>query len=141
VSYINGNHWSSTYCYECDFDLPLTGKDTETLVVRYGENGITIESEDRTVSRACPHKFGFITVNLEDPESGEILTDNVLLGEEVVVDYDQGLGFSLPAIPFQGKVPAGSPGEPTTERAFDFDDAQYGKLPPAATTARTVTAA
>jgi hypothetical protein len=104
VSYINGDYWDYTYCYECDFDIPLTGNDTETLVVTYGEFGISIESEDGTISRACPHPFGFVVVNVQDPETGEASTANVLLGEEVVIDYSLGTAFSLPAIPFQGSA-------------------------------------
>jgi hypothetical protein len=123
VSYINGDYYDYTYCYECDFDIPLTAKDTETLVVTYGQYGITIESEDGTISRACPHPFGMITVNVEDPITGEVRTDNVLLGEEVVVDYDLGTAFSIPAIPFQGKN--GGSGD----RSFAFDDQEYGKFP------------
>ncbi len=123
VSYINGDSWDSTYCYECDFDIPLTGNDTETLVVTYGEFGITIESEDRTISRACPHPFGFITVNIEDPETGLVLTDNILLGEEVVVDYSLGAALSIEAIPFQGKN--GGNGD----RSFAFNDQEYGAMP------------
>jgi hypothetical protein len=122
VSYINGDYWDYTYCYECNFDVPLTGNDTETLVVTYGEYGIVIESEDGTVSRACPHPFGFLTVNVEDPETGQVLTSNVLLGEEVVVDYSLGAAFSLPAIPFQGKSGNG-------DRQFDFNDQEYTAMP------------
>jgi len=123
VSYINGDSWDYTYCYECDFDLPLTAKDTETLVVTYGEYGISIESEDRTVSRSCPHPFGFITVNVEDPDTGAVQTSNILLGSEVVVDYDLGTAFSIPAVPFQGRN--GGSGD----RTFDFNDVEYGRLP------------
>jgi hypothetical protein len=122
VAYINGKAGSETECYECDFDVPLTGNDTEMLVVTYTEFGITIESEDRTISHSCPHKFGFMTVNLEDG-AGNVLTDNVLLGSEVVVNYDEGFAFSIPAIPFQGKL--GGNGN----RVFGFDDNEYGKLP------------
>lgn len=123
VSYINGDSYDSTYCYECDFDIPLTGRDTETLVVTYGEFGISIESEDGTISRACPHEFGFITVSVEDPETSQTLGSNILLGEEVVVDYGLGTALSLSAIPFQGKVANSG------DRLYDFNDQEYGKLP------------
>ena len=123
VSYINGDYYDPTYCYECDFDIPLTGKDTETLVVTYTQFGISIESEDGTISRACPHPFGMITVNVEDPDTGEVRSDNVLLGEEVVVDYDLGTALSIPAIPFQGK------NTNSGDRTFDFDDQEYGLFP------------
>lgn len=123
VSYINGDYYDYDYCYECNFDVPLTGNDTETLVISYSEYGITIESEDSTISRACPHEFGFLTVNVEDPATGEVRTDNILLGSEVVIDYYAGTALSIPAVPFQGKN--GGSGD----RLFDFDDNEYGKLP------------
>ena len=38
VSFINGNEDSPKYCYECDFDVPMSGLDTETLVlIRQGQ--------------------------------------------------------------------------------------------------------
>jgi hypothetical protein len=126
VAYINGKR-GSTYCYECDFDVPLTAKDTETLVVTHTYNGIVIESEDGTIARSCPHPYGFITVNLEDPDTGEILTENMLFGEEVVVEYDLGMALSLPAIPFQGELNGGTVTD--EERSFNFDDTDYKKLP------------
>lgn len=122
VSYINGDEESDEYCYECDFSIPLTGNDTEMLVVTFTAFGISIESEEGTVSMACPHPFGFITVNLED-NNQVVLTDNVLLGSEVVVNYTQGWAFSLSAIPFQGKSAGNG------NRVFGFNDSEYGKLP------------
>lgn len=127
VSYINGNSNDSDYCYECDFDIPLTGKDTETLVVTYDEYGIVIQSEDGTIARSCPYNFGFMTVNVEHATTGAILSDNILLGSEVVVDYTRGMAHSIPAIPFQGKVPGAS--DASGDRVFKFDDQVYGKLP------------
>jgi hypothetical protein len=127
VSYINGDWYDYTYCYECDFDIPLTGRDTETLVVTYDAGGIVIQSEDGTISRSCPHKFGFITVNVESASGGATLTDNILLGSEVVVDYSLGMALSLAAIPFQGKVPGGV--DDSGDRVFHFDDQEYSKLP------------
>ncbi len=100
ISYINGERYDYFECYECDFDLPLTPTDTEVLVVTYGQYGTTIESEDRTISRACPHKFGFIVASVEI--GGVTVGDNVLLGSEVVIEYNSGAALSIPAIPFQG---------------------------------------
>ena len=85
VSYINGDYWDYTYCYECDFDVPLTGNDTEVLVVTYDQYGTVIESEDGTVSRACPHPFGFVTVN------APIMTG----GSDSMINTDNGGDFVL----------------------------------------------
>lgn len=132
VSYINGDEDSNQYCFECDFNIPLTPNDTELLVITHTGTGISIESEDGTVSHACPWPFGFLTANLEQQfflpngtpfPSGEVVTDNVLLGSEVVVNYRRGFAFSIPAIPFQGKSAGNG------DRTFAFDDSEYGKLP------------
>ncbi len=126
VSFINGLALPGTApeCYECDFNLPLTGNDTELLIVRVqtGAGFTLIESEDRTVSHGCDQVAGFVTVSLENA-AGNSTTSNVLLGSEVIVDYTNGMAFSLPAIPFQGKL--GGDGD----RDFGFDDVEYGKLP------------
>jgi hypothetical protein len=132
VSYINGDEWSYDYCFECDFNIPLTPNDTELLVVTYTEYGIQITSEDGTVEQACSWPYGFITVNLEEQTfqengtpnpTGVVVTDNILLGSEVVVNYRHGFAFSLPAIPFQGKSAGNG------DRKFAFNDQEYGKLP------------
>ena len=121
VSYINGESDSSQYCYECDFEIPLSGNDTETLVITESEYGIHIIAEDLYLDMSCPWPYGMLVVSLED-EDGNTISDNVLLGEEVVVNYGQGTAFSIPAIPFQGSSNDGN-------REFDFDDAEYAKMP------------
>jgi hypothetical protein len=65
--------------------------------------------------------YGMLIVTLED-EDENTLTDNVLLGEEVVVNYQDGSALSIPAIPFQG-------GAGNSDRVYDFNDVEYGKLP------------
>ena len=122
VSYINGDMYDEyQYCYECDFQIPLTGNDTETLVIFSGPGGTHIQAEDLYLDLSCPWRYGMLVVALED-EDGNTITDNVLLGEEVVIDYNSGMAFSIPAIPFQGNSGDG-------DRAYDFDDNEYGKLP------------
>ncbi len=127
VSFINGFEipgLTAPECYECDFNLPLTGNDTELLVVRIDAAlGVTlIESEDRSVSQACDQIAGFVIVALED-NVGNTITSNVLLGSEVVVDYGLGIAFSIPAVPFQGKLGG------NLDRNYAFDDVEYGKFP------------
>ena len=122
VSYINGDMYDEyQYCYECDFQIPLTGNDTETLVISSGPGGTHITAEDLYLDLACPWPYGMLVVALED-EDGETITDNILLGEEVIVNYRDGMALSIPAIPFQG-------GSGNGDRAYSFDDAEYGKMP------------
>ena len=137
VSYINGQAYrqhvnvelgtmggfdpSPDYCRECDFPIPLTGNDTETLVITSGPGGTRIQAEDLALDLSCPWPYGMLVVALED-EDGNTITDNVLLGEEVVVNYQAGTAFSFPAIPFQG-------GAGNNDRHYGFDDVEYGKLP------------
>jgi hypothetical protein len=121
VSYVNGESDSSQYCYECDFQIPLSGNDTETLVITVGEYGTHIVAEDLYLDMSCPWQYGMLVVALED-EDGNTISDNVLLGEEVVVDYTSGMAFSIPAVPFQGNSNDGN-------REYDFDDVEYGKMP------------
>jgi hypothetical protein len=127
VSYVNGDptpisEGGAGYCYECDFELPLSGNDTETLVVTNSGGGISIESEDSTLSFSCPYPYGMIVITLEDG-NGNVLTDNLLLGEEVVVDYVNGYAYSIPALSFQGKN--GGDGD----YVLEFDDTEYAKMP------------
>ena len=123
ISYINGD-WNDEYqyCYECDFEIPLTGNDTETLIITsLGSGGTHIIAEDLYLDMSCPWPYGMLVVSLED-EDGNTISDNVLLGEEVVVNYSQGTAFSIPAIPFQGSSNDGN-------REFAFDDTEYAKMP------------
>jgi hypothetical protein len=122
VSYINGDSDSDQYCYECDFEVPLTPNDTETLVITTGPGGIAIENEDNLVSMSCPWEYGMLVVALQDA-LGATITENVLLGEEVIVDYTTGSAVSIPAIPFQGLD--GGDGD----RVYSFDDAEYSSMP------------
>jgi len=127
--YINGDDSpdSSGYCAECDFELELTANDTETLVLRQGAGGddVTLEAEDSAYAISCPFPFGMLVVTQED---GTLMpwntrTTNVLLGEQVVVDYEAGSAYSIPAISFQGAQPNND------FRNYTFDDKEYSRLP------------
>jgi len=120
VSYING-YDESYECYECDFSIPLSGNDTETLVIAGGYGGIQIKSEDSDLELACDWPFGMLVVTLE-PLGGNSGTDNVLIGSQVVVDYVNGAAYSIPAIPFQGLAGNG-------DRTYGLNDVEYGKMP------------
>ena len=110
-------------CFECDFDVPMSGLDTETLVLtrdRYAR--VThIKNLDSGASRTCAQKAGFLTVNVEDFDHN-VLTDNILLGSEVVVDYGAGAAISVPAISIQGD-------SGDSNRWFAFDGIEYRKFP------------
>ena len=128
-NYINGDNGpdSAGYCKECNFQIELTGNDTETLVVRRDTNtgGTILLSEDSGLAFSCPFPYGMLVVTQEDGTlyPWNTLTHNVLLGEQVVVDYAGGSAYSVPAIPFQG----GTSDEDF--RNYDFDDREYSKLP------------
>src|SRR2546428_560088 len=53
VSFINGDSYSPKYCYECDFDVPMTGLDTETLVLTRSDYTTQILNLDSGARRAC----------------------------------------------------------------------------------------
>ncbi|MCP3939801.1 MAG: hypothetical protein GY708_31045, partial [Actinomycetia bacterium] len=128
LSMINGDADDDEYCYECDFTIPLSGNDTEMLVLRNDAvGGTVIEAEPdgfgfNYFQHSCPISFGMLVATLEDAD-GNAVTDNVLLGEEVLVNYDEGFALSVPAVSFQGQN--GGDGN----RRFGFDDIEYGKLP------------
>ncbi len=121
VSFINGDQESSTYCYECDFDVPMTGLDTETLVLTRDYGTTQILNLDSGARRACSQKVGFVTVDVEDSDHN-VLTDNILLGSEVVVNYEDGSAYSVPAVSIQGESGNG-------DRSFAFDGSEYRKFP------------
>ena len=121
VSFINGNEWDPRYCYECDFDVPMSGLDTETLVLTRSNNVTHILNLDTGASRSCSQQVGFVTVDVEDADHN-VLTDNILLGSEVLVDYTNGTALSVPAIAIQGESGDGN-------RQFAFDGNEYRKFP------------
>ncbi len=121
VAFINGDQHSTKYCYECDFDVPMTGLDTETLVLTRASGVTHILNLDSGASRSCSQEIGFVTVDVEDSDHN-VLTDNILLGSEVVVDYTSGSAYSVPAISIQGESGNG-------DRYFAFDGIEYRKFP------------
>ncbi len=121
VSFINGNENSPRYCYECDFDVPMSGLDTETLVLLREGNVTIIENMDTGARRSCSQAIGFVTVDVED-FNHNVLSDNILLGSEVVVDYTNGAAMSVSAISIQGESGDG-------DRTFAFDGTEYRKFP------------
>ncbi len=130
ISFINGDSTdAANYCDECDTSIALTGNDTEMLIIRWDPiAGVVIETEPdgagtNAVQLSCDWQYGMLVVTLEDGVNGPTVTDNVLLGEQVVVNYTDGYAFSIPAVPFQGVN--GTNGD----KKFGFDDIEYGKFP------------
>lgn len=117
-AFINGDN-----CRECDFDVPMTGLDTETLVLIRQGNVTHVTNLDTGAVTTCSQAIGFMTVNVEDL-AHNVLTDNILLGEEVVVDYVNGAALSVEAISIQGETGNGN-------RTFSFDDVEYRRFPSA----------
>jgi len=99
----------------------MTGLDTETLVMVRVANTTQIRNLDTGAIRSCAQAVGFVTVDVEDADHN-VLTDNILLGSEVVVDYINGAALSVPAISVQGESGNG-------DRYFAFDDSEYRKFP------------
>ena len=123
VSFVNGETGPDA-CAVCDLAGPvvLAGKGSVTVSVRRQANHATLEVFNETLSTNCPFSRGFITVHPED-DSGNTLYDNVLIGKQIVVDYDGGQAFAIPAIAFQAI--SGTDGN----HVFDFDGVEYEKFP------------
>lgn len=124
MAYIDGEEGPGE-CFECNFDIYLTGNDTETLLVSRDllSRRTDILTLDFQVLMTCPTVYGFMTAAAQDPDTHQTITSNVLFGEEVVVDYTNGAAVSVPAVSFQGKN--GGDGD----RYYAFDDSEYGKMP------------
>ncbi|MFQ5767232.1 MAG: hypothetical protein ACE5ID_04535, partial [Acidobacteriota bacterium] len=121
-SYINGEAGLNE-CNECNFNVLMTPNDTETLIFVHAFGNTQIVSLDLNTIMTCPWTMGFVTAALEDPVTGESVSMNALLGEEVIVDYTSGSALSVSAVPFQGKDTNDG------NRWYAFDDIEYGKLP------------
>ena len=131
MSFINGDSDSNKYCYECDWDVYLTGFDTETLVFTANGQWTNIVNEDAAYaagsnqngtfsSRTCQWGEGMLIAVPED-SLGDPDRDNRLFGDEVVVNYTAGYAYSIPAHSIQSE---GSNGN----RSFDFGD-EYTRFP------------
>ncbi len=112
-------------CSSCDFSLPILAGETMTWSIELNGTGqldVTLDS-DGSLLATCPGAAGFLLVYLED-DFGSVLLDNVLVGEETVIDFSNQYAYSIPAVSLQG---AGGPGPGLPE--FDFDGTQFSRLP------------
>ena len=121
LSFINGNRLDSQYCYECSFNVSLVGQGSETLVLSRVAGVTRVVQLSVGLLRTCSARMGMVIVNVEDGLHN-VLTDNVLMGEQVTVDYAAGTSVSLEAIPVQGNFGDGN-------RDFRFDGLEYEQLP------------
>jgi hypothetical protein len=135
MSFVNGDSSDEVrYCYECDWDVYLTGFDTETLVFTPSANGLwtNINNLDRDYrqqepgepvfnSRTCQWSEGML---IAWPEEGVANPDeyNKLFGDEVVVNYTDGYAYSIPAHSIQ------SDDDSNSSRSFQFGS-EYTRFP------------
>jgi hypothetical protein len=130
MSFVNGDSSSNKYCYTCDFDVPLTGFDTETLVltpngvwtdVRNGDADYRDPGSGQFGTRTCPYTEGMLVAWPEE-SPGDPGSDNRLFGDAVVVNYTDGYAYSLPAHAIQSDT-----GDPSV-RSFEFGQ-DYASFP------------
>jgi len=132
MSFINGDSSSNKYCYECDFDVPMSGYDTEMLVLTANGVWTDLQNDDahygagssqngQFSARTCQWSEGMLVAWAEEAP-GDPDSDNRLFGDEIVVNYTDGYAYSLPAHSLQNDT-----GDPT-ERSFDFG-AGYASFP------------
>jgi hypothetical protein len=132
-------------CDDCNFDLPLTGFQTQrlllarvyvsgvwaTVVARssdiiFGELEDVLPSIiDEVILTACPGRAGFVIATLESPgvEPRVTLGENMLHGDEVVVNLSRGSAVQVGAIAVQGAGPNNG------DRIYDFNSVEYKKFP------------
>jgi len=129
-------------CDDCNFDLPLTGFQTQRLILaRVYVSGVwatvvanssdillgpTLEDViDETIITACPGRKGFVIATLEAPgvEPRATLGENMLHGDEVVVNLSRGSAVQVGAIAVQGAGPNNG------DRVYDFNSVEYKKFP------------
>jgi hypothetical protein len=99
---------------------PLAGAGSE-LVVECADlaSGGTL-SQSRNVSA----DNGILFVSVADPGTGAVVSEDVIFGTALIVDFARGQSFSLQAIAFQ----AGS-GLNDGDKVYRFDGAEYARFP------------
>ncbi len=120
-------------CDDCNFDLTLTGFQTTRLRLF---RAATLTGQWVTfvqgggVSTSCPERHGFVVAALEAPfeEPRKTLGENMLHGDEVVVDIINGAASQVGAISVQGVGPNDG------DRIYKFDNMEYAAFPSIVTT-------
>ena len=121
-------------CDDCNFDLALTGFQSKRLwlnreLVNATDYATVIyDASDSTtpeIITACPEEHGFIVAILESPgvEPRTTLGENMLHGDEVVLDLDAGTATQVGAIAVQGVGPNNG------DRWLAFNNMEYAAFP------------
>ena len=137
-SYHGSDAWQST-SFECD----LTGRETTTFAFippgagNHGSPGsggseLYVECSDlndndtegRPRALFTNVQNGVLFAAVADPASGEVVSEDVIFGDAVVVDYALGQAYSFEAIAFQ----AGQ-GQNDGDKVYYFDNQEYAKFP------------
>ncbi len=118
-------------CGDCNVDLPLTGFQTKqirlyratTVAGTYATFVYDIAAD--VVLTACPDNQGFVVATLEAPgvEPRRTLGENMLHGDEVVVNTETGAASQVGAIAVQGVGPNDG------DRNYRFDNLEYAAFP------------
>ncbi len=124
----DGDSWQST-----SFDCELTGRETTTLVfypTSPGNSRVYVECSANGNPQADPRERptglqnGILFVAVADPDSREVVSEDVIFGDAIVADTDGGQAYSFSAIPFQ----AGT-GQNDGNKVYEFDGAEYAPFP------------
>ncbi len=128
-------------CDDCNFDLELTGYQTKRLWldrrnVGGGYTTVILDASPHTITgtpvilTACPEKHGFIVVTLEAagpdgrPANPRVtLGENMLHGDEVVLNLTDGYATQVGAIAIQGAGPNNG------DRNLAFNNMEYTAFP------------
>jgi hypothetical protein len=133
-----GDSWQST-SFECD----LTGRETTTFVFMPaggadqgrpgdGRSQLYVECSDlaRGKTDGSPRALftnvqnGVLFAAVADPLSGDVISEDIIFGDAVVVDFAQGQAYSFEAIAFQGVQ-----GQNDGNKVYRFDNEEYSAFP------------
>lgn len=134
-----------TACDDCNFDLFLTGFQTKRLVLKRELVGtvwatVVYDASPHSVTgtpvvlAACPESKGFVIALLEAAAGGLVveprmtLGENMLHGDEIVVNINTGAASQVGAIAVQGT------GSNDGNRELRFDNQEYAAFPSIVTT-------
>ncbi|MCP3981617.1 MAG: hypothetical protein GY716_20145 [bacterium] len=116
INFIDG-----TTCQACTFTVPISPDDSEIVVVQRDGMSTELRVLRTNQTRSCPAERGFVTVSIEN-DLGETLRENVLLGEQRIVDYTNGRSFTTEALALHAS------GGGNSDRDYAFDDVEYSRL-------------
>ena len=133
----DGDTWQST-SFECE----LTGRETTTFLFTRiptgflgkdsvpGNSRLYVECSDDGDPEGAPTALftgvqnGILFIAVADAETGEVKSEDVLIGDAVVIDTFRGQAYSFNAIGFQ----AGQ-GQNDGDKVYRFDGQEYAQFP------------